>query len=364
MGLFDFFKNKPQIQLSFDWTKAVPKEFVDWHLSEINSNPQATKSDIISDGNGEFGLEKTNPIPTYGIPSKTAYLNSLRTKNGEIIGYRRTGSFEVDNIKKPVDEYEIFNFQGETIAFLYFSAYHWKTSIKSPLGFYLFGHSKQTAKLYTTPLVAFNQQSAYAEYLKKWELEESRKLKEQLKRTSTFKNDWEKIKEVLIKNEINTLFHFTDKANLRSIKKHGGLFSWKHCVSNKIPIPSPGGNQLSRNLDEIKGLEDYVRLCFTRNHPMMFVEHTRDRDNIILEIDPEVVYLKSTLYSNVNANRNNAVIGKDLSDLKKIRFDLFKHPNHFKLTEDEKPYYQAEILVENHIPLKYIKNLKEILSLI
>ena len=96
----------------------------------------------------------------------------------------------------------------------------------------------------------------------------------------------------------------------------------------------------------------------------MFVEHTRDRDNIILEIDPEIVCLKSTLYSDVNANRNNAAVGKDLSDFKKIRFDLFKHPNHFKLTEDEKPYYQAEILVKNHIPLKYIKNLNEILSML
>jgi len=363
MGLFDFFKSKPLIQLSFDWTKVVPKEFVDWHLSEINGNPQATKSNIIINGIGEFGLEKTNPIPTYGIPSKTAYLNSLRTRNGEIIGYRRTGSFEVENIVKPVDEYEIFNLKGETIAFLYFSAYHWTTSTKCPLGFYLYGHSKQTAKLYTTPLVAFNQQSAYAEYLKKWELEESLKLKEQLKRTNNFKSDWEEFKKILKGSEINTLFHFTDKANLKSIKKHGGLYSWQHCDSNNIYIPSPGGNELSRNLDKSKGLEDYVRVSFTRNHPMMFVEHTRDRDNIILELDPEVVYLKSTLYSNVNANRNGASIGNDLSYFKKIRFDLFKYPNHFKLSEDEKPYYQAEILVKNHIPLKYIKNINEILSM-
>ena len=363
MGLFDFFRSKPPIQLSFDWTKIVPKEYVDWHISEINSNPQATELDTISGGKGEFGLEKTNPIPTYGIPSKTAYLNSLRTSNGERIGYIRTGSFEVDNIIKPVDEYEIFNFQGETIAFLYFSAYHRKTSIKSPLGFYLFGHSKQTAKLYTTPLVAFNQQSAYAEYLKKWELEESLKLKEQLKRTNNFKSEWEEFKKILKDSEINTLFHFTDKANLKSIKKYGGLYSWQHCDSNNIYIPSPGGNELSRNLDKSKGLEDYVRVSFTRNHPMMFVEHTRDRNNIILELDPEVVYLKSTLYSDVNANRKGASIGNDLSYFKKIRFDLFKYPNHFKLSEDERPYYQAEILVKSHIPLKYIKNLNEILSM-
>jgi ssDNA thymidine ADP-ribosyltransferase, DarT len=361
MGLFDFFKSKPPIQLSFDWTKTVPKEFVDWHMSEINSNPQATETDSIFGCIGEFGLEKTNPIPTYGIPSKTAYLNSLRTSNGERIGYRRTGSFEVENIVKPVDEYEIFNIQGETIAFLYLSAYHWKTSIKSPLGFYLFGHSKQTAKLYNSPLIAFNQQSAYAEYLKKRELEESRKLKEHLKRTSDFKSDWGKFREVLIDNGINTLFHFTDKANLKSIKKYGGLHSWQHCISNNIFIPSPGGNELSRNLDKSKGLEDYVRVSFTRNHPMMFVEHTRDRNNVILEIDPEIIYLKTTMCSDLNANKNNANIGKNLSDFNRIHFDLFKHPNHFKLSENDRPYYQAEILVKNFIPLKYIKNINQIL---
>lgn len=39
-----------------------------------------------------------------------------------------------------------------------------------------------------------------------------------------------------------------------------------------------------RDLDTRKGLEDYVRVSFTRNHPMMFVEPLRNRKNVILEI--------------------------------------------------------------------------------
>ncbi|MBK9320158.1 MAG: hypothetical protein IPM91_16070 [Bacteroidetes bacterium] len=108
---------------------------VDLLLNEIKSNHQACRVDEIPQGIGEFGLEKTNPIPTYGIPENETYLRSLRTLNGEVLRYRRTGSIEVENINKRVDEYEIFNFQGETIAFIYLSPYHWTTSKNLQSGF-------------------------------------------------------------------------------------------------------------------------------------------------------------------------------------------------------------------------------------
>ena len=362
MGFFDFFKSKKPEPPKEDWTNLFPKEMVDGLLNEIKSNPQACRADEIPQGIGEFGLEKTNPIPTYGIPENETYLHSLRTSNGEVLRYRRTGSIEVENINKRVDEYEIFNFQGETIAFIYLSPYHWATSKKSPVGFYVKGGSKKTAKISAPPITAFNQHSAYAEFQQKQEKEEARKYQEQKKRTENFKPDWEEYKTILTANSIHTLYHFTDRANLKSIKKHGALYSWHHCVSNNIDIPVPGGNQLSRDLDTRKGLQDYVRVSFTRSHPMMFVQPIRSRKNVILEIDTEVIYWQGAQYADKNATRNDVHVGSTLHDFNQLKFNLFKLPNHFGLSETDKPYFQGEILVPTKIPAKFIRNLNDLIS--
>lgn len=134
MGLFDIFKNKKESD-EFDWVSMMPKEIGDLLLNEIKTNSQACIVDEIPQGIGEFGLDKSNPIPIYGVPSNEKYLHKLRTIDGERIRFRRIGSTEHVNIIKPIDEYEIFNSVGDTIAKLYLSPYHWKTSKKAPLGF-------------------------------------------------------------------------------------------------------------------------------------------------------------------------------------------------------------------------------------
>lgn len=361
MGFFDFFKSKKPEPPKEDWTTIFPKEMVDGLLNEIRSNPQACRADEIPQGYGEFGLEKTNPIPTFGIPNNEEYLHSLRTLNGEVLRFRRTGSIEVENINKRVDEYEIFNYQGETIAFIYISPYHWTTSKKSPVGFYAKGGSKKTARISAPPVEVFNQHSAYAEFQAKLEKEQERKYQEQKKRTQNFKPDWEDFKSVLTANKIHTLYHFTDRANLKSIRKHGALYSWHYCVTNNIDIPVPGGNQLSRDLDTRKGLQDYVRVSFTRSHPMMFVQPIRNRNNVILEIDTEIIFWNRTQYADKNATRNDVNVGSSLHDFMQLRFDLFKLPNHFGLSDFDRPFFQGEVLIPTKIPAKYIRNLNELI---
>lgn len=378
MGWFDFFKRKEFVQEEKDWTTLLPKDLVDSFLSKIKNNLQATRESTISSGIGEFGLEKTNPIPTYGIPNNETYLFSLRTANGNVLRYRRNGSIEVDNINEPVDEYEIYNYEGDVIAYLYLSPYHWKTSSKAPIGFYINGQSKRTSRGILSPKIAFKQKSAYEEYQLTLKAEEERKRrsKERLEKLNRekaaranavkeyqrtkFKSNWKDFSHVLEENKITSLYHFTDRSNLKSIKQYGALFSWHHCITNNISIPVPGGNQLSRDLDTRKGLQDFVRASFTRNHPMMYVYPIRNRDNIILELDVEIIYWKGTRFANMNATRNNVNVGDTFDDFNQLRFDLFKYPNHFRLSEVDRPYYQGEILVPTKIPLKFIKNLEEI----
>lgn len=168
--------------------------------------------------------------------------------------------------------------------------------------------------------------------------------------------------EILSQNRITKLFHFTDRDNLESIIKNGGLYSWKDCEEKGITIPKPGGGgpgSTSWSLDERDGLEHYVRVSFTEQHPMMYVAMNENRisNPVILEIDPEVIYEDSTRFSDRNATRNGARVGGGLDDFRNIHFKTVKARKHFDLDVDEQPFYQAEVLVKNFIPLKYIRNI-------
>ena len=176
------------------------------------------------------------------------------------------------------------------------------------------------------------------------------------------RNNWEEFKKLLEQNNITKLYHFTDRDNLENIIKNGGLYSWKDCEARGINIPKPGGggpDSLSWSLDKQAGLEHYVRVSFTANHPMMYVAMNEGRisNPVLLEIDPEVIYDENACYADRNATRNGAKIGGTLNDFKQIHFQTVKAKKHFDLDADEQPFYQAEILVKNSIPLKYITNI-------
>lgn len=173
------------------------------------------------------------------------------------------------------------------------------------------------------------------------------------------KSNWQEYKTILDQHKIAKLYHFTDRDNLESIIKNGGLYSWMDCERKGIKIAKPGGDQLSRDLDRRDDLQHYVRISFTTQHPMMFVAMRDGRvsNPVILEIDPEVIYWQDSKYANMNATRNGANRGNTLEDFKKIHFQSVKARSHFDLAEEEQPYFQAEILVKNFIPLEFIKNI-------
>ena len=173
------------------------------------------------------------------------------------------------------------------------------------------------------------------------------------------KSNWQDFKAILDQYGITKLYHFTDRSNLESIIKEGGLYSWMDCDKKGIKITKPGGEALSRALDCRHNLQEYVRVSFTTQHPMMYVamQEGRISNPVILEIVPEVIYWKSSKYSDSNATRSDVCVGENLDAFKKIHFSSVKARTHFDLTDEEKPYFQAEILVKNFIPLECIKNI-------
>lgn len=173
------------------------------------------------------------------------------------------------------------------------------------------------------------------------------------------KQNWQEFEQVLKEGRVTKLYHFTDFDNLESIIKHGGLYSWKDCEERGIKIPKPGSSGPSRSLDERDHLEHYVRLSFVDDHPMKYVAMSEGRisNPAVLEIDIEIALWDSSLYADRNATRNGANVGGTLDDLKAVHFGLFWGRKYYDMSDEAKMYYQAEVLVKNFIPLKYIKNI-------
>lgn len=97
------------------------------------ANELSTDQDEIPQGIGEFGWDRSNPIPTSTVSANKYYLSNLTTTDGKEIHYKRLGSTQVDNIPHIIDVYEI-SCDDNIIGKIHLCPYHLKISEKSPKG--------------------------------------------------------------------------------------------------------------------------------------------------------------------------------------------------------------------------------------
>lgn len=176
------------------------------------------------------------------------------------------------------------------------------------------------------------------------------------------KENWEEFRKVIIKKGIENLYHFTDYENIASIKEQGGLYSWDYCERNNIDISRPGGGDLSRDLDQRYQLENYVRLSFQQYPPLLytFKKNGRIKTPISFVVDPSVIYWENTKFSDENATANNAIRGNDLLTFNTIQFEKAMRSYDYNQDGSDSRFFQAEVLVEEHIPKKYIKRMTKL----
>lgn len=174
------------------------------------------------------------------------------------------------------------------------------------------------------------------------------------------RSNWQEFQQILDEHNIKSLYHFTDRENLESIIKNGGLFSWADCKERGISIAKPGGDSLSHSIEKRCGIDNFVHLSFTDHHPMMTVamDESRICNPIILQIDPSILFETESLFSNMRATRVNAHVGDTLEDLTHIHFDSALVDDPSDLEAYEKPYSQAEVLIKSFVPLCYITNIE------
>lgn len=133
MSLFNFLKPKKQKTLPKD-----PSQTAQVLHNIMNSMCESgCDTDEMPQGQGEFGLSVTNPIPTHTPIGSNSYLDRLHTSDGDSVAYDRMGSTSAPIIVHPIDQYLITNSSGEQIATLYISPYHKRNSNKAPKGFTL-----------------------------------------------------------------------------------------------------------------------------------------------------------------------------------------------------------------------------------
>ena len=93
------------------------------------------KDDVMPGACGEFGRNKTSPIPVNGIHSISIYLEKLSRKDGVGFSWDRVGSTSSNNISGMVDIYEIYDEDKVSIDTLYICAYSRKTTNLVPTGY-------------------------------------------------------------------------------------------------------------------------------------------------------------------------------------------------------------------------------------
>lgn len=190
---------------------------------------------------------------------------------------------------------------------------------------------------------------------------------------ASFKKDVFEFAYQTIRRGHGCFYHFTDRSNLNSIIENDGLYSW-YALNEKNITSKMGGNTLSHDLDSRKGLQDYVRLSITTNHPMMNRLEKNGYDLVLLQIHPIVTMLEGTLFSNINATDRNCNVGGDLINLISLvkhagwrlqlsrshlrgsyTNNLMKDSIYFKLN-------QGEVLIPHFLPLRYIMNIYDLVG--
>ncbi|MDG5494913.1 DarT ssDNA thymidine ADP-ribosyltransferase family protein [Niveispirillum sp. BGYR6] len=154
-------------------------------------------------------------------------------------------------------------------------------------------------------------------------------------------------------------YHFTDHRNVESIKNHG-LYAKKFHEKIGLSNVITGGNEWSLGADARSGMDSFVHLCFLNQHPMCYqaVKDKRIENPVFLRIDPEVILISGSQFTNAVANKSG-VTGVPISEAPDgyIDFEVIYTKTDWKnpeIQERLKAAKKCEILIPSHIPAKYI----------
>lgn len=156
------------------------------------------------------------------------------------------------------------------------------------------------------------------------------------------------------------VYHFTDTRNLDSIRE-SGILSMAEIRRRQINV-IPGGNKWSMDADVKSGMDEYVHLCFFKDHPMVYYAKKEERiDNVrYLRIDPDIILGDGVLIADQVSNKKGVAPLPAAQMIKKIDWKVI-----YDHTDWKDPAVQArlkiakvcELLVPQRVAPSLIKNL-------
>jgi hypothetical protein len=155
---------------------------------------------------------------------------------------------------------------------------------------------------------------------------------------------------------VKWFYHFTERDKLSSIKREGGLLSYRQCLIRGIIMPKTIDMSKSRDIDAAFNLEDYVRVSFCRYLPKIEERKKEDKDLVLLRISAEVAELEDTLFTNMEATQEDHKHGPTFEDLQKVDIKATQK-NHCDIGDPDYWQYQSEVMIKGMIPIKYILNI-------
>ncbi len=154
----------------------------------------------------------------------------------------------------------------------------------------------------------------------------------------------------LQKERISKLYHFTSIKNLEGIARHQSILSKRALEElREWPVPEPGGNALSHQLDRRKGNWDHVSLNLTPWTPMAY--NSKFNSHLcFFEIRPDVAIRRGVIFTDSNATRSAQERGEGIDGLDSIRFDMVRsYPQPWN--RDWFDFSQAEVLVPRNVSM-------------
>jgi ssDNA thymidine ADP-ribosyltransferase, DarT len=155
-------------------------------------------------------------------------------------------------------------------------------------------------------------------------------------------------------------YHFTDTRNLPTIRQHG-LLSMSALRERNL-IVAPGGNDWSLDADKRSGMDNYVHLCFFKEHPMEYLatKEGRIQSSRFLKIDPSIIEIQGVMITNAVANRADTWPQPAEQMVAKLDLEVI-----YQRTDWKDPKIQVrlraarlcELLIPKAIPLKMIRNI-------
>lgn len=124
--------------------------------------------------------------------------------------------------------------------------------------------------------------------------------------------------------QVDRVYHFTERANLPSIKTHGLLSLneiGKSGLGEKVKYCS---SPTSREVDARHGLDQYVRLCLISNHPMVFraQERTQLIDLVYVHVGLSVLEAPGVRFAAGVAYQEGVPIYSFAEALERLDFDV------------------------------------------